>query len=682
MNSTLLDDRTTHAIRDAVTAASRGKLAEACTIGERALAEGGDRAALNAMLGVFRQQLGDVEASIGHLRIANAARPADPKIAANLATALSETGRHGEALEVITEELAKADNGMGLARLRGFLAQSAEAFPTAVSSYERVVSALPNDWEAWNNLGNARRCVGDFEGSIAALERAAQLEPNSPPVRLNLAIAIGAAGDLQESERQLRALANELPNETQPLRELHALLKEQLRDQEALDAIREAVRRDPTNVGLLLALGSHQSQLQQYEEAEATYRRAIVLEPANDLANLGLAILFELTNRGEALSRLVGEAERRGVDPQALSFIRAFDLRRQKRFEDGLRALEHVPDAMETARRAHLLGQLLEGAGRYDEAFVAFERMNELNRDDPSQPEQRGANYRETIRGQLETLTPEWVGGWQEVSIVDERPSPLFLVGFPRSGTTLLDTMLMGHPRIEVMEEEPALRRANRELPDFAELPHADEKRIEAARDAYFRTAQALTPLAPGNLLVDKNPLIMNGLPVVRRLFSDAKIILALRHPCDVVLSCFITNFRANDGMASFQRLEAAAELYDLSFRYLERAQQLFDFPMHRVVYERVVADREAELKSLFGFIGLDWHDAVLEHEATAKGRGRIKTASYAQVVEPIYTRSAGRWWNYRKQLEPILPVLEPWVKKFGYSLDDPAQFAERGEDS
>ena len=171
----------------------------------------------------------------------------------------------------------------------------------------------------------------------------------------------------------------------------------------------------------------------------------------------------------------------------------------------------------------------------------------------------------------------------------------------------------------------------------------------------------------------------MNGLPFVRRLFPDAKIILALRHPCDVVLSCYITNFRANDGMASFLRLETAAELYDLSFRYFERAAQLFDFPVHSVVYERVVADKEPELKALFDFIGLDWHDAVLEHEATAKGRGRIKTASYAQVVEPIYTRSAGRWWNYRKQLEPVLPILEPWVKKFGYSLDDPAQFAERG---
>lgn len=241
--------------------------------------------------------------------------------------------------------------------------------------------------------------------------------------------------------------------------------------------------------------------------------------------------------------------------------------------------------------------------------------------------------------------------------------------------------MLMGHPRIEVLEEEPTLKKANKLLAGFESIPGASDQQIQAARDAYFEAAMALTPLKPGNLLIDKNPLTMNSLPFVRRLFPDAKTILALRHPCDVVLSCFATNFRSNDGMASFLRLETAAELYDLSFSYFHRAEEILKLPVHRVVYENIVADRERELKPLFEFLQLDWSDQVLEHEATAKGRGRIKTASYAQVVEPIYTRSAGRWWNYRKHLEPIFPILRPWVEKFGYSLDDPTQIpADKGQ--
>ena len=186
-------------------------------------------------------------------------------------------------------------------------------------------------------------------------------------------------------------------------------------------------------------------------------------------------------------------------------------------------------------------------------------------------------------------------------------------------------------------------------------------RKLQAARDAYFETAGGLTPLKPGNLLVDKNPLAMNAVPFIRRLFPDAKIILAIRHPCDVVLSCYVTNFKLNAGIANFVALDTAAELYDLSFRYFERVQELMPLPAHQVIYENVVADRDRELRNLFDFLELDWHDAVLDHQSTALSRGRIKTASYAQVVEPIYKRSAGRWQNYRKHLEPIIPVLKPW---------------------
>lgn len=676
--TSLVDDRTTTAIGRAISAARRGSIAEACEIGEHALANGGDVAALNAMLGMLRCRAGAMEAGIGHLRVAHAARPADQKIAINLATALSDAGHHREALEILTEDLARGDKSMHLERLRGFLAQTAEEFPVAIRSYERVVASVPSDWETWNNLGNARRVVGDFEGSVVALKRAAELEPESQPVLLNLAQAIGASGDLVESERLLRALAAKFSAEARPLRELHVVLKEQGRDEEALEAIEEAARREPANIEFLLALGSQQSLLQHFDAAEAAYQRVIVLDPANDLANLGLAVVFELINRTDKLSKLVHEAEERGVEAAALNFIKAFHFRREKKFEEGLEALEHVPDDLESPRRAHLLGQLLEGVGQYDEAFVAFERMNELNRVNPSQPELRGANYRTQICMQNETLSPEWMQNWCDMASSDGRPTPVFLVGSPRSGTTLLDTMLMGHPRIEVLEEEPTLREASKVLNEFAVLPNANDDQIQAARDKYFQTAQTLTQLKLGTLLVDKNPLTMNSLPFVRRLFPDAKIILALRHPCDVVLSCFITNFRPNDGMASYLRLDTAAELYDLSFNYFHRAQEMLRFPMHKVVYERVVADREPELRSLFEFLGLDWHDQVLEHEATARGRGRIKTASYSQVVEPIYTRASGRWWNYRRQLEPILPLLEPWVKKFGYSLDDPTKIPPR----
>ena len=663
-----IDDLTADAIRRALASAAAGQLPAACTVGEQALAQGGDPATLHAMLGMLRGKSGDLEKSAEHLQKALEARPADMVIATNLGSALAQLGRFDDGLSIITEERAQSDKSLRLRKLRGFLAQMSEDFPLAIASYEQVVGAAPDDWESWNNLGNARRLDGDLEGSAEALGRAAKINPAAAPVRLNYATTLAAAGKSDEAELQLKQMAKDFPADAKPLRQLHMLFKTESRDEDALEAIEEAVQRDPSDLELRLALASHQLSMLQHSAAEATYREVVALDPANELGNLGLAVVFELTNRAEALSALVGEAAERGVSEQALNFIRAFDLRRAKKFEAGLAALGQVPVELESARRAHLLGQLEQGAGHYDEAFRAFERMNEIQLEDSSQPGERAAGYRTIIRARIDAFTHEYVSDWRDVP-VDERPSPVFLVGFPRSGTTLLDTILMSHPKIEVLEEEPALRESNYVIPDFGALPQVSADLVQTARDAYFDLAAKLTPLKLGNLLVDKNPLAVNAIPFILRMFPDARIILALRHPCDVVFSCFSTNFKLNDGMVNFLRMDTTAELYDLSFRFFERARDLLNPQVHTVYYEKIVEDRDAELRPLFDFLGLDWHDAVLDHETTARGRAYIKTASYAQVMEPIYKRSAGRWHNYRKHLEPVIPLLRPWADKFGYEI-------------
>ncbi len=652
-----------------MSAASFGRIPEAVRIAELALAGGGDRTALNAMLGTLHCRSGNVEAGIRHLRVAHADRPDDPVIAANLGSALAEASDYAAALEVVSEPMAASDPTMRLARLRAFAAQMQDDLQTAAAWYERIVLADPQDWESWNNLGNVRRSSENAQGALEALEKASKLCPDSPPVQLNHALALAATGQIDEAEGRLKRIAEDFPSDVKALSELHALYKEQAREGEALEAIRSASQREPENVDLLLALGSHLLAMLRTEEGEKAYRRAIEIEPGNGPANLGLALAFELTNRGPELTQLTKDAEARGVPPNALNFIQAFDHRRAKRFEEGLHALAQVPEELESARRWHLLGQLHEGVGNYDEAFAAYSQMNEKHIEDPSQPEVRASRYRDSVRAQKSSLSSEWLARWTDVKISDERPSPIFLVGFPRSGTTLLDTMLMGHPFAEVLEEEPTLVKATRFLPPFDDLAASTEEQVRAARDEYFRVAGKLVPLAPGKVLIDKNPLSMNGLPVIRRLFPDARVILALRHPCDVVLSCYVTNFKTNDGMSNFLHLDTAAELYDLSFSYFEQARELLDMAVHKVIYENVVADREKELRALLEFVGLDWDDQVMDHETTALQRGRIKTASYAQVAQPIYERSAGRWRNFSEHLEPVLPVLQPWIAKFGYTL-------------
>jgi tetratricopeptide (TPR) repeat protein len=645
-----------------------GRLHEACSLADRALAAGGDPVPINALLGMLRRDLGEHERAVQHLEFAHERRPSDIKIARDLAAALAALERFDRVMEVASRDLALADPTLQLARLRGAVAAQLGDSAAATEALEHVLAAAPGDWESWNNLGNALRDAEDFEGGAEAFERALALNPVSPETRINYAHALRELRRSDEAEAIYRKLAQEFPDDPLPLRQLHLLLKDTRRDRDALEAIEAAVERAPDNVILLADKASHLAALQRMGEAEAAYRQILEIDPLNATGFVGVALVHELTNRASELAPLAEEAEKRGIG-DAANFIRAFHYYRAKEFDTGLAALENVPDELEPVRQLHLHGQLLEGAGRYDEAFEAFAEMNSVSREDPSHPEERAGAYRDTVRKFHSMATREWAESWRAERKPDGRPAPVFLVGFPRSGTTLLDTMLMSHPGIEVLEEEPALRTAMDLLPSFAGLPTLPDEQIRAARDLYFDTVASLRPMAPGKLLVDKNPLTMNLLPFVRRLFPEARIILALRHPCDVVLSCFMANFRLNEGMSNFVRLDTAAELYDLSFRYFEHAQSLIPMPTHRIVYENVVVDREKELRELFDFLGLDWHDAVLDHQKTALNRGRIKTASYAQVVEPIYTRSAGRWEKYRKHLEPVLPVLKRWIEKFGYTI-------------
>ena len=172
-----LDETTTAAIRQALGAAQMGRIADACRTAEHALASGGDRIALNALLGALRIGNDEHEAAIRHLEIAHAGRPADPRIALNLATALAKAGQMDRALAAASPNIALADPSLQLARLRGYLADQLSRFDEAIAAYEHVVGSAPQDWASWNNLGNARLAAGDLERGIADLERAISLEP-------------------------------------------------------------------------------------------------------------------------------------------------------------------------------------------------------------------------------------------------------------------------------------------------------------------------------------------------------------------------------------------------------------------------------------------------------------------------------------------------------------------------
>ena len=567
--------------------------------------------------------------------------------------------------------LRAAPDDPGLLRLMGYVLQTQERFAEAAACYEKVVARDPRDWEIWNNLGNARRAAGDRGGAIEALAEARRLRPDLPAIHYNLGVSLAEAGRLEEGAHAFAEAARLAPDNPGALLELGKTLRLLGRHDEALPPLARADALAPGTPDIALERGRALSGLGRYDEAERAYRAALAAQPGLAAAFLERGLLLERSNRLERLPALLGEAESQGVPPVALAHLHALALERDGRLGEALAEARKVSETDDPVRWAGLIGRLADRLDDAPEAFAAYAEMNRLVAAAHPGAQDGASAYRAHVAALTEMLTPSYVRDWPETPPEGGRAAPVFLVGFPRSGTTLLDTLLMGHGEIHVLEEEPILQRVGEALGDFARLPGLDAAGVERLRALYFAELDAFDPRARGKLVVDKLPLNILGAPLIHRLFPEAKLIFAERHPCDVVLSCFMQHFEVNDAMANFLDLGDAARLYDLVLGFWTKCRALLPLDVHELRYEALVADKEGEMLALIAFLGLDWDDRVLDNQGTAVRRGLIATPSYAQVAQPIYKRASGRWRRYRAQLAPVLPILMPWAERLGYEAED-----------
>lgn len=652
--------------------ARSGRLDEAAiAVASAAAGQAAPDPVLAALGGAVEFHRGQFERAAEFLEIALRAHPGDMTVRANLVEALYRTDRGAEALQLCDEASARADRSLRIARLGAHIAQDAGNHDQAIGLYRLLVQHDPNDWAAWNNLGNTHHAKAEFAEAAEALAKAAALAPDSQPIRLNLGNALIEAGRFEDGEKALRDLAADHADDPKPMLALFAFYRRAGIDDKGFEAFAEAVRRDPGDAHNQADLGQEAARGNRYEAAETAFEAALALDPSIGQAWVGLASIYERTNREDQLDLLHERASTAGIAPEPVAFIEALRFKRAGQFEAALEAIERTGNAVMDSRQAQLRGTALDRLGRHDEAFAAFTAMNRVTLEDHSRPADRAKVYHDVVVTSRALATPAWRDSWAPAVISDGMADPVILLGFPRSGTTLLDTMLMGDASTRVLEEERFIADLEREVGGMDALPGLTADQIAAARVSYFERVGKIVDLAPGKTIIDKHPLHLNKVPIIKRLFPNARYILALRHPCDVLLSCYITNFRTNHAMSNFLELETAAELYDQTFNYWLEARETFGLDVRTVVYERLVEDTPRELIPLFDWLGLTYPESGLDHREAARTRGVVRTASYAQVTEPVYTRSAGRWKRYEAHLAPILPQLAPWVEKFGYSLED-----------
>lgn len=605
-----------------------GDLPGARAAAEAGLAANPDLLPLRSLAGMLACQMGDPAAGGAHLRLVLAAAPHDRATRFNLATALAATEAYDEAAEVA----AGGERDPKLGRLAAWIDQQRGALAEAAAGYEALLAEAPDDFESWNNLGNTRAAMGEGDAAIEAFERAINLRRDMPALYINLAKVLADLGRAEPRQKTMREAALIAPNHGEVQFEL---------------GLAEAGARD-------------------FAAAEAAFRAAIALTPDYMPAYVELGLLLENLNRVDALESVTEAAEKRGLPAGETGFLRAWVLRRRGKLAEALPLAEAVPDTINAIRRHQLVAELADRLGDPARAFAAFEAMNAaaIAAAGPSDED-----YRAEVEAEIKRLTPKKVAAWAKIEVAPEPPAPIVIAGFPRSGTTLLDTLLMNMADLHVLEELPVMRQVEGAV-DPAGLGKLTADDVQGLRARYYEALDLIAPMPrPGMTVVDKYPLHMARIPLIHRVFPDAKIILVERHPCDAVLSCFMANFQLNKAMREFVTLESAARLYDRVFTCWEKATALLPVNVHRIRYERMVEDLEGEMRALLDFLSLPWDDKVLDNRGAAKKRDHIRTASYSQVGEAIYTRSAGRWEKYREQMAGVLPILSPWAEKMGYAV-------------
>jgi tetratricopeptide (TPR) repeat protein len=585
--------------------------------------------------------------------------PADVEAHGNYANALIDAGRYGEAVAVYQLAIAlepmraTTHNDLGTAlRALGALAESE-------ASFRRACELQPDLAVAHNNLGNVLRARGEAEAAIGAYRRAIELQPRYPEAYNNLGntlleggapeaaadcyrVALAQWPDFAEAHsnlgnalRQLGKLGEAIEHYSRAVAlqpaffaAAYSNLSDALRDIGQLEAAvassRQALDLEPGNAGAYNGLGNALMDLGRLGEAEASYRKALALHGdfAAAQGNLGL-VLRAQQRPAEAWA---GIAHVRKMTPADADWCTAVD---------GL--IARNPPPREEIHLRFAAGKYHDDIRAFDAAFVHFRRANEL-------AQGFGAPY---DRAAQERLTDGLIAASAAASAVrDPRASasqkPIFIVGMPRSGTTLAEQILAAHPA--------AFGAGERDFWENAQV--RGEREPHRLADDYLQLIEGLAPHA--ERVVDKMPQNFLHLGLIHAAFPQARIVHMRRNPLDTCLSIYFQHFKSAHAYSH--------DLGDLVHYYGQYAQLMRHWrrrlpadALLEVVYEDLVAQPEAGARRLLEFVGLPWDPACLDFH---RGSRRVMTASKWQVRQKINTQSVARWRHYEQHLGPLASLL------------------------
>ena len=569
---------------------------------------------------------GDFDTAAGHISRILQQDPSSAstwRLAAHIAAARDLPG---DALQNINEALSRDPDNALLYYDRGLIYKQLGDTDKAEASYRRALKLQPAFPEALLNLGNLYRGLKRPDDAIACYRQAMTAPPGYRRARQHLAQLYHELGAIAQAGNDMRT---------------------------STQYYQQALELDPDKVATLASLADVHEKLQRLQEAEHYVQRALSLDPAYPLANRVMATLLRCQDRTDKAYELLSPIS--------------------------------IPDNQPLlAQDIHFeLGKICDRSGRYAEAFDHFSAGKRYLALAQHASMADKDHFLSMITSLKNCFTHDWVKQWQPIA-AENNIGPVFLIGFPRSGTTLLDQILDSHPAIHVVEEKPILSRVREQIEQLGDgypvaMADLDERTANDLRTLYYSELSHYAGKSnPTGLTIDKLPLNILHVGLCARLFPSARYILALRHPCDATLSCFMQPFTHNPAMASFYTIDDSITMYAETMSLWLQYRELFDLSVHEVRYEDIVADFSGQTRRILEFLGLPWDERVKDYHRHAGTREQIMTPSYNQVRQQIYSTSLQRWKNYLPFMPSCLDRLRHYIEAFGYCDDSSAPDAEQ----
>lgn len=514
-------------------------------------------------------------------------------------------------------------------------------FKKVIDLLKKVIVLQPDRYEIYLRLGLASSSLGNLKEAIDYFEKGASINSNSSPIYCNLGNIYAELGD--------KTLA----------------LKNYFR----------AIEIDPKSFNANYNLGSYYFKIDDIKNAEKYLNLAVNITPNHIYPYNSLFLLYDRSNNYKKLEGILKKAKNFFPENSIIKFFEGIVEYKNKNFKTAVDIFSKVNldkrDLSRNALKTNYLAKSYDSLGMYQEAYKFFEISNKISEELP-QNNSNKKTFMDSILKRINYFSNITNKKMQKKIDKSHNSDPVFLIGFPRSGTTLLDTILRTHNLIDVIEEKPIVDKLLKEIEkntgsSFSNLDKIEELEIKNLKDLYNKERQNYVKFDKDKIYIDKFPLNIVYLAEINKIFPNARYILAVRNPRDSVLSCFMQSFTPNDAMSNMFNINDASNLYDKTMELFKIYERRLDLKLHVVKYEDVINNFEPTIKNLLKFLQVEWTDNLSEFYKTAENKRIISTPSYDQVNKPLYSQSIGRWKNYEDQFIETSKIFEKWNKEFNY---------------